>query len=159
MKFRVFAVAALLAAPALAQTPPPAAPAAPPPGSTGVKPDDQTACSNAATQATGYVPGQTTVPTMTNPNAGARVGTAAVGAATGATVGAIQGNNAGTAAASGAAAGAIVGGSQVRRGRRQAAAANKQAEQQLAAKQTAWNNSYVACMNQRGYVAQPAPAN
>jgi hypothetical protein len=127
MKFRVFAVAALLAAPALAQTPPPAAPAAPPPGSTGVKPEDQTACSNAATQATGYVPGQTTVPTMTNPNAGARVGTAAVGAATGATVGAIQGNNAGTAAASGAAAGAIVGGSQVRRGRRQAAAANKQA--------------------------------
>jgi outer membrane lipoprotein SlyB len=95
---------------------------------------------------------------MTNPNAGARVGTAAVGAATGATVGAIQGNNAGTAAASGAAAGAIVGGSQVRRGRRQAAAANKQAEQQLAAKQTAWNNSYVACMSQRGYVAQPAPA-
>lgn len=163
MLIRSLVAAALLTAPVLAQT---AAPAAPPPGSTGVKPEDQSMCSNAATQATGYVPGQAPPPTMTNPNAGARAGGAAVGAAAGATTGAIQNNqhpyappavkndNVGNKAASGAAAGAIVGGSQVRRGRRQAAAANNQAQQQAAAKQTAWNNSYTACMTNKGYVAQ-----
>lgn len=112
-----------LAAAALAQQP-----AATPPAN--APPPLDAACSNSATQATGYLPGSgPAAPTPT----GARLRGAAVGAAGGAIV---------DDAAKGAAVGAVAGGMANRQHRRQAARAEE-------AKKTAWQNSYDACMKQK----------
>jgi hypothetical protein len=153
----IFALAAFIALPAAAQT------------TTASTTDqmaiDQSACSSAATQATGYVPGQTPPPPMTNPNAGARVSGAAVGAVTGGAVGVVQNNNHPYApqgvqdqhrqdkAQAGAVAGTMVGGAKVRQGRRETAKAQQTTTAQQQTQATAWENSYGACMTQRGYVA------
>jgi hypothetical protein len=50
-------------------------------------------------------------------------------------------------AATGAAVGVMAGGAKARQGRRQAAAT----QQQQAASATSWQNSYNACLQQRGY--------
>jgi hypothetical protein len=47
----------------------------------------------------------------------------------------------------------MVGGSKVRQGRREAAKSNQAAAAQQQAAGTAWDNSYSACMTQKGYVA------
>jgi hypothetical protein len=86
-------------------------------------------CANAATQATGYVPGTAS----TEPPPGQRVR----GAAGGAAIGAIAGD-----AGKGAAAGVVAGGVAKRSQRRQ----NRRADD---AKSTAWQNSYQACLAQR----------
>ncbi|TFU03220.1 hypothetical protein EUV02_08475 [Polymorphobacter arshaanensis] len=155
----IIALAACVALPAAAQTTVAPVPA------TDQMAVDQSACSSAATQATGYVPGQTPPPPMTNPNAGARVSGAAVGAVTGGAVGVAQNNNHPYApqgvqdqhrqdqAQAGAVAGTMVGGAKVRQGRRETAKAQQTATTQQQAKATAWENSYGACMTQRGYVA------
>jgi len=112
----------LLAA-AVAQQPAGAPPANAPPPLDAV-------CSNSATQATGYLPGS--APATPAPT-GARLRGAAVGAAGGAIV---------DDAAKGAAVGVVAGGMASRRQRRQAAGAEN-------AKQTAWHNSYNACLQQK----------
>ena len=161
----IIALAACVALPAAAQTgtASTAAPAAAP--ATDQMAADQSSCSSSATQATGYVPGQTPPPPMTNPNAGARVSGAAVGAVTGGAVGVVQNNNHPYApqgvqdqhrqdqAQAGAVAGTMVGGAKVRQGRRETAKAQQTATAQQQSKATAWENSYGACMTQRGYVA------
>lgn len=85
-------------------------------------------CANSATQATGYVPGSQPVP----PPSGARVRGAAAGAVGGAIVG---------DAGKGAAVGTVAGGVATRHRRREARRDNQAA-------QTAWQNSYNACLQQ-----------
>jgi hypothetical protein len=123
----LLAIASMIAVPALAQQP------------------LDTQCSASATQATGYTPG-----TQTAPN-GSRMRGAAAGAAAGATVGAVQNNQYDNApqamkdehrhdqARAGAAAGMVAGGSRHRQDRRQ----NRRSED-------AWQQSYNACLQQRG---------
>ena len=86
-------------------------------------------CSNSATQATGFVPGSQPAP----PPAGARVRGAAVGAVGGAIVG---------DAAKGAGVGMVAGGVATRHRRREA-------RRDHASAQTAWQNSYNACLAAR----------
>jgi hypothetical protein len=86
-------------------------------------------CANAATQATGYVPGTAS----TEPPPGQRIS----GAAGGAAIGAIAGD-----AGKGAAAGVVAGGVAKRSQRRQ----NRRADE---SKNTAWQNSYHACLAQK----------
>jgi hypothetical protein len=126
---------------------------------------DQSECKNSATQATGYIPNATATPapaTSSGPS-GARVAGAARGAAAGAVVGGVQNNQHPNApsgmkdehvenqAATGAAVGVMAGGSRARQSRRQEAAAQQTAQQQQAASATSWQNSYNACLQQRGY--------
>ena len=87
-------------------------------------------CSAAATQATGYVPGTSVPP----PAGGQRVRGAAAGAVVGGTAG---------DAGKGAAAGVVAGGVAKRSQRRRAARTTQ-------AMSTAWQNSYNACMQQKG---------
>jgi len=87
-------------------------------------------CANSATQATGFVPGSQPPP----PPAGARVRGAAAGAVGGAVVG---------DAAKGAAIGTVAGGVATRHRRREARRSHDSA-------QTAWQNSYNACLQAAG---------
>jgi len=154
----------LATSPALAQQAAPIPAATPLQGQTGDKVAlDQSQCQGSATQTTGFVPG-TAAPTPqdTGPS-GARVKGAAAGAATGAVVGGIQNNNhpnapdavrdehRGNQASTGAKAGVVAGGVATRQNRRSAKKENEQAADQYATSQTNWQNSYKACLQQRGY--------
>jgi hypothetical protein len=132
---------------------------------------DVAQCQNAASQATGYVPGAAPPPTTAaKPAVGGRAKGAAKGATAGAVVGAVQNDdrpyvpdsvkddNIGDAAGAGAAAGAVAGGMNQRQDRRKATATNKQAASAQQQKATAYQNSYAGCLNSRGYtVAVAAP--
>lgn len=157
------------AAPAAAQqtAPPPAITTAITPlkGQTAEKTQvDDAECKNGATTATGFIPGapQAAAVPAARPS-GQRLAGAARGAAAGAVVGEVQGNNYSNApdalrdehtrhqAQTGAAVGVMAGGARARQGRRQVAQAQQAAGQQQAAAQAAWQNSYKACLGQRGY--------
>lgn len=124
---------------------------------------DDAECKNAATQATGFVPGSAppAAATPTGPS-GQRLAGAARGAAAGAVVGEVQGNNSWAPEAvrdehredqakTGAALGVMAGGSRTRQQRRQAMQAQQSATQQHAAAQTNWQSNYKSCLTQRGY--------
>jgi hypothetical protein len=179
-------LAAVIAMPALAQTgaAPPPAPPRPgtsvttlPPGVRGLNNQtgeqaqlDVSQCQNAASQATGYVPGAAAAPPpKAPPAAGGRAKGAAKGAAAGAVVGAVDNNNhpyappsvkddrVGDAAGAGAAAGAVAGGMNQRQDRRKSQAQQQQAAATQSQKATAWQNNYVGCLQSRGYVLEQAP--
>jgi hypothetical protein len=96
-----------------------------------------------------------------NPAAGAPVRGAAGGAAAGAAIGAVAGN-AGKGAAIGATAGALSGiaarnqGAQAAQQQqaRQAAAAELEAEKQLAALRASYNRAFSACLEGKGYTVR-----
>jgi hypothetical protein len=124
---------------------------------------DTSECKNGATQATGYVPGSPP-PVVAQPSVGGeRIAGAATGAAAGAVVGGIQNNNHPYApdavrdehrrdqAATGAAVGMMAGGAKHRQNRRAARNAQETAVQQQSAAEASWQNSYKACLTQRGY--------
>jgi hypothetical protein len=129
---------------------------------------DQAECNNAATQATGFVPGSAAPPPPETGPSGARVRGAARGAAAGAVVGEVQGDRYDNApdelrdehtrnqAQAGAAAGVVAGGARARQGRRQANAQHEAATEQHAAAQAAWQNSYSSCLQGRGYTVAPS---
>lgn len=124
---------------------------------------DDAECKNTATSATGFVPGAAPpAPTAASGPHGQRLAGAARGAAAGAVVGEVQGNNSiapeavqdehrQNQAQAGAAVGVMAGGARARQERRHAAQAQQAATQQHAASQSAWQNSYKACVTQRGY--------
>jgi len=124
---------------------------------------DVAQCQNAASQATGYVPGTTTAPPPVDKSPkGGRAKGAAKGAAGGAIVGAVNdpypnlpnNNNVGSAAGAGAAAGAVAGGMNQRQDRRKSTAEQKKAAEAQGQKATAWQNNYAGCLQQRGYTLQ-----
>ncbi|MFZ4690559.1 MAG: hypothetical protein ACOYLS_15090 [Polymorphobacter sp.] len=166
-------------APAAAEAPRPGTTMTPmPPGVRGLKNQtgeqaqlDVAQCQNAASQATGYVPGTApAAPAQTAPPVGGRAKGAAKGAAAGAVVGAVDANNhpyapesvkddrVGDAAGAGAAAGAVAGGMNQRQDRRKGKAQQQQAASAQQQKATAWQNNYAGCLQSRGYALDQVPA-
>lgn len=119
---------------------------------------DMAACSNSATQASGYNPAQATG--SSQPQVGGRAKGAAAGAAAGAVGGQVRGNQyqnvpgnvqeqyTQNQAKSGAAAGAVVGGVQQRQQRRETR--QQTSTQQQAA--SGYEQAYKSCMQARGYL-------
>ncbi|KWR89304.1 hypothetical protein [Cupriavidus sp. IDO] len=138
------AAVALISTQAFAQTKPIAYPAK------GQNPQQQAsddgACYSWAKQQTGVDPAQAAA---APPPAQAQSGQRVRGAAAGAVVGAVAGD-----AGKGAAAGTVAGGVAHRQSRRQAAAANQQAQANTSQAIGTYYKAWTACMQGRGYTVQ-----
>jgi hypothetical protein len=109
---------------------------------------DETACSQWATQQTGFDPMHPPVPAQAQAAPVTGSGARAKGALVGAGIGAVSGGDAGDAALAGAVAGGVI-----RRGknRRATRAQNEAGAQQVAASQAGFNQARASCLSGRGY--------
>jgi hypothetical protein len=109
---------------------------------------DEAACTQWATEQTGFDPRNPPVPAQASAAPVTGSGARVKGAALGAGVGAISGGDAGDAAVAGAVAGGVI-----RRGknRRAARAQNEASAQQVAASQAGFDQARASCLTGRGY--------